>query len=290
MNEMGNQFSTSNDENSDKDEKFVMITRENRETFNDEIFSQLQTTIVLSKNAMVNEYRFCSQCNVTYFEQNTSFTCSYASLQMITSALLTYSKVYRETLFNGVAFVPDVVSIQALIENAWERGFDADGSAHFQGKLQNKAARIGCSDIAALLRANRVPTRIFDFDYGLDSWRTVKAFCREHFFQISKLPILPLILGYFEHTIVVIGCEHTTDDDIFLFAFDPASGVRRTREKSKSEPHMFRINETRFSSIKQFQLLKFGPYEGQEDLLINDMTEESASSKTLRAIRPARVV
>jgi len=248
-----------------------------------------------------SEYRFCVGCDVKYFEQTTSYTCSYASVQMIVSSLLSiHDPAYRKSLFNGAAFVPNVRSVQALIEVAWKQGFDVEGASQFGNKLVGKPRRIGASDIAALLRANRVPTRIFDFDHGRLSWPTVERFCYEYFFPTppnrrrhAGSVLFPLLLGYAEHTVVVVGCARRKrgerDEQIDLIVFDPATGVRRARDAARSRLELFYAKRGYLASFKQFQILAFGPFEDHEGFLINKDSPVSVASKTLYAIRPSAV-
>ena len=270
-----------------------IITRESPSSGNENVLPALQMTIAL-RNSLYHqrEVRFCQQCSVTFYEQNTTFTCSYASVQMVVSALLSSSRIYRQELFQGIAFVPDIRSIQVLMERAWKEGFDVEGSHHFGGKLVGKREKIGCSDIAALFRSTKIPTRIYDVDYGVNSWRCVELFCEHHFFtENNRFPVFPLILGYAEHTMIVVGCEREDPGTgILLLVFDPGSSVRRAMENAKSNVKAFYANVNLLKTRTQFQILKFGPSSDHDSLLTHEASDETVAGKKLRAIHPPRVV
>eukprot|EP00878_Enallax_costatus_P045886 GHUV01055410.1.p1 GENE.GHUV01055410.1~~GHUV01055410.1.p1 ORF type:complete len:124 (+),score=19.32 GHUV01055410.1:783-1154(+) len=68
------------------------------------------------------------------------------------SHLLMRQSQHRRTLFGGCEFVPDVASLQAWLETAWQAGFDPGGAAMFGGVVQGTRKWIGTTEAAALLR------------------------------------------------------------------------------------------------------------------------------------------
>ena len=268
----------------DEDDPGREITPEPIVVGANEVFIKLQSKVAMDQSLKGGdfEYRFVSGCNVTYFEQTTDFTCSYSSLMMVISGLYSHSPIYRECLFNGVNFVPDVVSIQFLLESAWAKGYDIEGSTHFDGSLVGKKMRIGPSDIAALMRANGVPTYIYDFDYGNDSFSSVLAFILECFFAQSD-QVLPMVLGNASHTVVVVGCRRSSTA-FELLIFDPS--LKASRAVRCESVQDFVLSSHR---AKQFQLLRFGPTKEHPELLLSDTSPVKCGSKELFAMKPPRV-
>ena len=54
-------------------------------------------------------------------------------------------------------------SLQSLIEAAWRKGFDVQGSEQLGGKLVNTRKWIGATEIVAFFTANRIKTELLDF-------------------------------------------------------------------------------------------------------------------------------
>ncbi|KAJ1400560.1 Peptidase C78, ubiquitin fold modifier-specific peptidase 1/ 2 [Sesbania bispinosa] len=79
--------------------------------------------------------------------------CGWRNIQMISSHLLVQRPEAREALFGGAGFVPDIPSLQRWLEIAWEKGFDAPGSAQFHHVIYGSKKWIGTTECAALLRS-----------------------------------------------------------------------------------------------------------------------------------------
>jgi hypothetical protein len=143
--------------------------------------------------------------------------------------------------------------------------------------------RIGPSDVSALLRANKVPVRIFDFDHGPDSFATVRQLVEE-FFRKDLSVVFPFILGDAKHTVLVVG---TTSDA--LVVFDPAVRCQRAVDALKS--HDLRPFLLRSWRSHQFQLLAAGPDDQEHpEWLLHDDSHVKYGGKVLMATRPARYV
>jgi hypothetical protein len=68
------------------------------------------------------------------------------------SFLLRRSPAFRQALFGGCGFVPDVPSLQAWLESAWRAGFDPQGAEQLGGQVQGGRKWIGTTEAAALFR------------------------------------------------------------------------------------------------------------------------------------------
>ncbi|XP_062158563.1 uncharacterized protein LOC133866018 isoform X3 [Alnus glutinosa] len=89
--------------------------------------------------------------------------CGWRNIQMLASHLLMQRQEAREVLFGGSGFVPDIASLQRWLEIAWEKGFDALGSDHFNKKIYGSTYWIGTTECAALFRSFGLRARIMDF-------------------------------------------------------------------------------------------------------------------------------
>lgn len=184
--------------------------------------------------------RLCST-ETRFVPQTTDWTCSFASAQMVISCLLLRAE-YRSA-FRGA--VPTVRGIQQQIELAWEAGFDPAGAEHFQFKLVDTRRRVGITDLAAMFRMHRVPTRIVDFPRG--KFADVELFCHRYFYTSNAE--FPLLLGTRDHTVVVVGCEQRlVSGGGRLLVFDPAMDA--------SSSHFF-LSRAKMVRHRQFQVALF---------------------------------
>lgn len=216
---------------------------EKREEGDDEVLSTLQASFAVNES----NARFCTT-HVRFIHQRTAWTCSYASLQMSISALQCEPK-HREALFHNANIVPNVASIQQRIQRAWKLGFDKEGGEYFHFKLTTQ--RIGVSDIAAMLRADRIPTSIVDFRKS--SFGKVEEFCYQYFFH-SNSSKFPLVLGTEDHTVVVVGCEKDKHGRINLIVFDPAMAVRDAKQAAQCTPQHFYARRAKLVRYREFQI------------------------------------
>ncbi|KAJ6359531.1 hypothetical protein OIU76_001127 [Salix suchowensis] len=89
--------------------------------------------------------------------------CGWRNIQMLSSHLLSHRHDARELLFGGSGFVPDIPFLQRWLEIAWEKGFDALGSHHFNHSVYGSKHWIGTTECAAIFRSFGLRARIVDF-------------------------------------------------------------------------------------------------------------------------------
>lgn len=89
--------------------------------------------------------------------------CGYRNCQMLASHLLLRGSPYSEALFGGVGYIPDVPSLQAWLECAWDNGFDRLGKYSLEGSVQGSRKWVGAKDIGTILRQFGVDFQTVDF-------------------------------------------------------------------------------------------------------------------------------
>ncbi|KAJ4832488.1 hypothetical protein Tsubulata_000036 [Turnera subulata] len=96
--------------------------------------------------------------------EDAGWGCGWRNIQMLASHLLSRRRDDAgEVLFGGAGFVPDIPSLQRWLELAWEKGFDAPGSLHFNHSVYGSNHKIGTTECAALFRSFGLRARIVDF-------------------------------------------------------------------------------------------------------------------------------
>ncbi|KAH9254617.1 hypothetical protein BASA81_007374 [Batrachochytrium salamandrivorans] len=222
--------------------------------------------------------RFCST-TTRFVSQTTDWTCSFASAQMVISCLVLLPEY--KPIFRGV--VPTVREIQQQIELAWEAGFDSAGGEYFQFKLVDTKRRIGITDLAAMFRMYKVPTRIVDFSHG--KFADVELFCHRYFYNSNA--VLPLLLGTRNHTVVVVGCEQrpASGGGGRLLVFDPAMHVKDASDSARNHLHHFFLPRAKMARHRQFQLALFGG----ESNPFTSLDNVQSGSKLLVGLHPNKI-
>ncbi|KAE9608789.1 hypothetical protein Lal_00020291 [Lupinus albus] len=95
--------------------------------------------------------------------EDAGWGCGWRNIQMLCSHLLVQRPEAREALFGSSGFVPDIPSLQRWLEIAWEKDFDAAGSAQFDHVIYGSKKWIGTTECAALLRSFALRARVVDF-------------------------------------------------------------------------------------------------------------------------------
>ena len=102
----------------------------------------------------------CGQEGWTLPEQHENWTCGYANLGALLQCLASGGRQQLPTSTEPAA-------LQALIERAWEEGFDPEGRAEFGGRLVGKRGKrgwIGTPEMAAVLWHLRVDALLVEVD------------------------------------------------------------------------------------------------------------------------------
>ncbi|KAL6780045.1 hypothetical protein ACKKBF_B14635 [Auxenochlorella protothecoides x Auxenochlorella symbiontica] len=100
--------------------------------------------------------------------EDVGWGCGWRNCQMLLSSTQTgdcQSTVCNQVLCqdDGSAALPDIPTLQCLLEAAWAAGFDPDGAAQLGHKVQGAKTWIGTTEIAVILRFLGVGARIIDF-------------------------------------------------------------------------------------------------------------------------------
>ena len=110
--------------------------------------------------SVVTAPALCRQEGWTLPEQHENWTCGYANLGALLQCLASGGRQQLPTNTEPAA-------LQALIERAWEEGFDPEGRAEFGGRLVGKRGKrgwIGTPEMAAALWHLRVDALLVEVD------------------------------------------------------------------------------------------------------------------------------
>ncbi|XP_023931543.1 zinc finger with UFM1-specific peptidase domain protein [Lingula anatina] len=175
--------------------------------------------------------------------------CGYRNLQMLLSSLAACS-LYQDVLFNGRPIIPSIPKIQRLIETAWQKGFDLQGSEQLGGKLFNTTKWIGATEIVATLSSLKVKCQLLDFHAptGPDGTHPkLFEWVRDYFKKTADFKP-PLYLQHQGHSRTIVGVEETKDSSLRLLLFDPSL--------TKKQMHQFHgeINANLMRSLRRTPL------------------------------------
>ena len=69
----------------------------------------------------------------------------------------------------GKTDIPSIPRIQLLIEDAWNRGFDAQGRDQLNGKVHNTRKWIGATEVVAMFSSLRIKYALYSIGLGITS-------------------------------------------------------------------------------------------------------------------------
>lgn len=150
--------------------------------------------------------------------------CGYRNFQMLLSSLMT-DPTYNKVLFNGRPLMPSIPKIQRLIEAAWEKGFDKQGSDQLGGRVVNTVKWIGATEIVATLSSLKVKCRLLDFHNpsGPNGTHPKLFEWVKSYFDKSAAFKPPLYLQHQGHSRTIVGIEELKDKSLRLLIFDPSA-------------------------------------------------------------------
>lgn len=149
--------------------------------------------------------------------------CGYRNMQMLCLAL------GQSGLCPALLKRPTIPELQAMIEHAWDQGFNPHGRVH-TGGIVGTRKHVGTPEAEALLLSLNVPCTGNAFN-GKDAWRELLDATEEYFTSsFIKQPIsgvhttsrMPVFLQRPHHSLTVVGIEVSKSGQRSLLVFDPA--------------------------------------------------------------------
>lgn len=157
--------------------------------------------------------------------------CGYRNLQMLLSSLALFTPTAECLSLNKGTGIASISRLQGLIEAAWAKGFDVQGSDQLGGRLSNTRKWIGATEIVAFLTANRIKAELLDFHMptGRDGTHPkLFQWVLEYFRERAKAKAFtpPLYLQHQGHSRTIVGIEvlgnNANNANLRLIVFDPS--------------------------------------------------------------------
>ncbi|KAF8604518.1 DUF1671-domain-containing protein [Ceratobasidium sp. AG-I] len=168
--------------------------------------------------------------------------CGYRNFLMACSALAAQSlrPEYRGLLMNDARGPPGVRNLQVWIEDAWRRGYDAQGAAQLRNRLVGTRKWIGTAELYVAFTSRGIPARLVDFPNNGHAHKALIQWLTIHFTEHSNEPEpgaggtpssargvfmstrMPVVLQHKGHSRTVIGVELTASGETNLLIYDPA--------------------------------------------------------------------
>jgi len=158
---------------------------------------------------------------------------------MMLSSLKT-CEVYRKALWGtGPIHIPSIPKLQSLIENGWQKGFDARGCAQLNGTLKNTRKWIGATEAAVFFLSYHVKVQLVDVHApsGPNSTHPLMLrWCYDYFKEGTTRGAFtpPLYFQHDGHSRTIIGVERTRSGQFRLLIVDPSHSRQRMQQLSSS--------------------------------------------------------
>ncbi|XP_041462454.1 zinc finger-containing ubiquitin peptidase 1-like [Lytechinus variegatus] len=171
--------------------------------------------------------------------------CGYRNIQMMLSALVEDPQ-FKQVVFNGRKDIPSIPRIQLLIEDAWSKGFDAQGRDQLNGKVHNTRKWIGATEVVAMFSALRIRCKLFDFHAPSGQNGThprLFSWIRDYFGKPPLLSMensvrsnkLPLYFQHEGHSRTIIGYDMMKDKSTRILLFDPSLRVNEANSLRRGD-------------------------------------------------------
>ncbi|KAK6171236.1 hypothetical protein SNE40_019468 [Patella caerulea] len=185
--------------------------------------------------------------------------CGYRNFQMLLSSVTAELDI-SQVLFNGKPLIPSIPKIQRLIEVAWEKGFDKQGSEQLGGRVVNTNKWIGATEIVATLSSLKIKCRLVDFlgPSGPDGTHPKLFQWVKDYFQSACEFKAPLYLQHQGHSRTIIGIEEMKDGSDRLLIFDPSISQKQMQHfQGRIDNSMLRTLRRTMAGLKakQYQIV-----------------------------------
>ncbi|XP_037047580.1 zinc finger-containing ubiquitin peptidase 1-like isoform X2 [Bradysia coprophila] len=212
--------------------------------------------------------------------------CGYRNLQMLLSSLL-QNTTYNEAIYSAWGThgpsrtaMPSISRLQKMVEAAWTRGFDVQGSEQLGCKLHNTRKWIGATEVVTVLSWLRIHCQLIDFHRPTspDGRHTSLFNWVLKYFSESKNHTPPLYLQHQGHSRTIIGIEQRTNHELTLLILDPSHGPRQVAALGSSQDSLRLIRRGPAAMrAPQYQIVAVRG--------LIDTEEQYQASKVLRSLR-----
>ena len=167
---------------------------------------------------------------ITKLKDEGSF-CGYRNIQMLISFILGSASESQDPAFtNGI---PSILTLQDMIEEAWEHGFNSEGRIE-TGGIRGTRKHIGTPEAQALFKSLGIPCQVrrFESSPSVNAFSSLLDYVEEHFktktdtttINGTKMhqTIMPSIyLQRPRHSLTIIGIELHANGQRDLLVLDP---------------------------------------------------------------------
>ncbi|KAI9797537.1 MAG: hypothetical protein M1833_005448 [Piccolia ochrophora] len=155
--------------------------------------------------------------------------CGYRNIQMLLSYI-------QETQAVGYVHfpgdTPNILYIQDLIEEAWERGFNSNGRAE-TGGIRGTRKYIGTQEVQALLASLNIPCHAKSYHQGKEKKKAARdsllaalmtyftGGCTQTLGKVHRTQLPPVYFQHQGHSLTIVGVERQKNGALNLIVFDP---------------------------------------------------------------------
>ncbi|KAG6458218.1 zinc finger-containing ubiquitin peptidase 1 [Manduca sexta] len=161
--------------------------------------------------------------------------CGYRNMQMLLSSLMKhppYADLLKCTDERDCECVPSIPRLQLLVERAWQKGFDTQGSEQLGSKLYNTRKWIGACEVFTVLSSLRIKCQLIDFHKPTSADGSHPAlfdWVLRYFQDDPNGFKAPLYLQHQGHSRTIIGYEKHKDGKATLLVLDPSHSPAQVR-------------------------------------------------------------
>ncbi|XP_055330972.1 zinc finger-containing ubiquitin peptidase 1-like [Paramacrobiotus metropolitanus] len=161
------------------------------------------------------------------------WSCGYRNAQMLISAMLSIPRCkeqWRARL--GSCFVPSILYLQQLMQQAWNAGWDPQGNTEHRGEIIGSKNWLGPIDLYSMLMNLGIECQITFFVHATSRegpHPELFRWCQEHFANRSNRNVLPIYLQHAGHSRTIAGIEVMKNGGQNFIIFDPSTKKEKAR-------------------------------------------------------------
>jgi hypothetical protein len=167
---------------------------------------------------------------VTKLKHEGSF-CGYRNIQMLISFILGSASESEDPAFSDG--IPSILTLQDLIEEAWDNGFNNEGRIE-TGGIRGTRKHIGTPEAQALFKSLEIACRVrrFESSPSVNAFSSLLDYVEEHFntssdtttivgTKIHQTIMPPIYLQRPRHSLTIVGIELRANGERVLLVLDP---------------------------------------------------------------------
>lgn len=211
----------------------------------------------MTADSRVDKFKICGDfAHFASDPEDYGWSCGYRNAQMLLSAIMSIPslKEQLQIKLEGI-YVPSILYLQQLMQQAWNAGWDPQGNMEHRGGIIGSKNWLGPVDLYSMLMNMGVECKIVCFVHDSDRegpHPELFLWAETYFSDSKKTYIPPLYLQHAGHSRTIAGTEIRKNQDRYYIIFDPSTKKEKVRAAGAGDLRWLNDNFLRsFGSVSK---------------------------------------